>query len=797
MFRLFRMKKTPEIPDGDPETSATPHPPGWTPGSEGPGPSLDMEFLSGGIDIGLGNRIRTLADKAGLPEDEIEPMVAAYVAAGEQARIEVSQPGQIPGLRRLILLGSLWTQDSPSVTTAFDFGSVTQSRTERQAPTICGITDAGLLFLHRLDRAEPRGDEPRPSWPAGPLTTAQAFRAAMENPGSLSIGGWPSDIGLSRHAAHRATIVEGPAGRMVSAAWNALPPGTRWEIPFSFIRGLGHVTRKTLSRRLALALHAVNEALDPDILRLARGCAIVSLREVAWMCGAVPPKEQGPGPGRILGSPIGDLHDPDLRRARLQAIRSYPAMGKMILKSSELRRVVDSRQPLAPAIAETLGVPVPGVRLLSGLTWQMAGVRPTDPRDGLAQIALIPRDLAPVRRSEFRQIPAITGFQRVFGENLSGVLRRFARGGSPYRFAGELQRIGPGDVMDALSYLSRKLLVPARMHGLRRMCEREDLPPMSVPQRTHGEPLIADLARSLTIRDLFDISDRWHRNISRHDDHLITLRNEDRWAPFLGDVQLSGVTARELRSAEALKIQGRKEGHCVGGYTDQILRGTRKDICLIYSLEAEGAIIGTAQVHLTQKKGSKKAARDASRPEASEPEWTASIVQNRSVRNGPVSAAAERAASSLCRALKTAAPARIDAYVGGLEKIRRRKNGLAALSGRIRDAGYDIWAPGNLERAWDELSVYLPRAVRKAGLDALIERYGRIGGTDADQRPLEMLSICRPGVPAFWVVDQSLVRKALGEIGEDVEVRIDPGVDPEPRPAPAGHVAEEHEWMPF
>jgi len=686
-----------------------------------PGPErIDESFLEQPLDRGLESRVRTLAGKVGMGADITNRLAAAYVAADATARVEVSRPDQVAGLRRLILMGPAYHWAPTSVMTAFgDDPSI--RRDDTRAPlTLIGVTGDGLLFRRGLHTRD------------GAPSPRDGLRLARHAPDQLLSGIGAADPGLNRHNGVASVHVRSATDHILRLTSIGLSKEEREVLSYGFIRGIEHVTRTRVARRVALARYALNDALDPALLRLMRGCALQSLEEAEWVCGSVTPEVGRTGPGRWFGAPLEALNDRDLSRVRVQAIRAYPAMAKILFQDKKLRLAIDERAPLAPVIAARLGVEEAGVRLLNGVTWQMAAVAPTSPEQGLARLTKVPRDLAPTRRAEHRQIPLIAGFSDLFAEPLAETMRRFGKGGSPYRFGPDLKRVSPSDVRDTAGYLVDKILIPARLHALRRLCETDGviLPPGAISHSRNGAA--RDLIRSLPVRDLFELSDRWHLNLERYEDRLVTFRSEVRWAPFLGETDLGGgIRARELSCADSLQRQGKREGHCVGGYTDTLLRAGPNRIPLIFSLERDGDILGTVELMLLRSPSQKGGET-----------WKTDIIQNRARLNGDVCEAAQRAAAALSRTVEAAAAERVEDYLSELKGIRERRSRHGSLPTHLRSAGYDIWEPGRLEAAWAELSGYLPRGVRKAGLEGLISsEMGRISDLErAEPARLEELN---------------------------------------------------------
>lgn len=711
---------------------------------------IDGSFLEQPTDRGHRNRIRTLAEKAGLAPDVTEALAEAHADVWRDARVEVSRPGQVPGLRRLILMGPLHGDRSLDV---------------------IGVTDEGLLFRRGLRTAD-GNDAPSPR---------EALQLARLDPGRLCHVPGEADPGLTRHANPGTSYAGLVAGVIVNRTLSTLDSDQKQALPFPFLKGLEHVTRAKVARQAALVRHAVADSVDPGILRLARGCALYAMADLEWLCGGMVPQPGHPGRGRLFGVPIDSLNDRELSQARVQAVKAYPAMARAFTCREEFRGVVDRRETLSGAIASWLGVPEPGVRNINGLTWQRAGVPPSAPRDGLAQIARVPRALAPVSRSEHRQVQQISRFAQHLDIPMDEMMRKLARGGSPYRFEDEFRRISGSDVRDAVTHVVSSLLLPASLHRLRRLCEKR----MSQGQfQESGVPVPAwnlqieierTLISDLSVRDMFDLSNRWHRNLQRHDDRLVTLTSRRTWPGFLGDVDLEGVRGRELTGTPALKAQGRRESHCVGGYSERILRSCRNGATLIFSLEKRDEIIGTVEIRLTPKPEGEGGDANA---------WGARVVQNRGKNNAPVSSAAETAAEMLCRRIEEAAPARMDEYLAGISRSRKANAAWSRLSDHVRNAGYDIWDPERLQIAWDELSVYLPRAMRKAGLAGLLA-----------ERPEDETLLGAPGSETpFWEHDRHAIL-AL----DDPSIEVPPmRMEPWNRNMFArAWVEEDPQWMPF
>ena len=77
----------------------------------------------------------------------------------------------------------------------------------------------------------------------------------------------------------------------------------------------------------------------------------------------------------------------------------------------------------------------------------------------------------------------------------------------------------------------------------------------------------------------------------------MSIPTEISWDGLIGKVDLGGgVTAREMISNTDLQEQGRREQHCVGGYTDRILSVGRGAIDIIFSIEKGEEILSTLRL---------------------------------------------------------------------------------------------------------------------------------------------------------------------------------------------------------
>jgi hypothetical protein len=280
------------------------------------------------------------------------------------------------------------------------------------------------------------------------------------------------------------------------------------------------------------------------------------------------------------------------------------------------------------------------------------------------------------------------------------------------------------DIHDSVEFLAKKLFVPAALNKLKAEAEKRDM------QWSHEDASISrmvgvakkQILSQMKIKELFDLSDRYHRNLARYEDRLEVTSTAQKWQPLIGDLELTdGVVARELTSSGQLKRQGRKENHCVGGYVGSVLRGSSGyggEALKIFSIEKDGEILSTVEIRTNT------ATKEVKVPDSDEKEtvpFLASRVhQNRARGNGTPPDAAIKAAEEIADRINELSVDKFQTYERGLQLVKREQERQNSVSPHVLSCGYNPWDRPSLEQAWDELSAALPRSVRKKGLDGLI-----------------------------------------------------------------------------
>lgn len=208
-----------------------------------------------------------------------------------------------------------------------------------------------------------------------------------------------------------------------------------------------------------------------------------------------------------------------------------------------------------------------------------------------------------------------------------------------------------------------------------------------------------------SLKAVSEANARWHHIQGRIDNELMATSENLEWDPMLGEVDLDGVRARELTSSEALIAQGRRENHCVGSYSRQVLGANRGDITLLFSIEdPAGDILSTAEIT------AKLVQIDARTNSYS---WSCPQHQARS--NTPPSTRAQEAVRQLLTRLDQLPQSTVGAYVNRI--VHDHQNLKDSLARSINVFGANICDPGLPERTVETIASTLPKRLRNASID--------------------------------------------------------------------------------
>ena len=613
---------------------------------------------------------------------DIEQAYATYL---DRTRIFISEENEFPGTRRIVLLGSAFISMSPLHSIAF-----------------MAIMNDGRLFNGIL---KPVIQD------TAPLSSiAEALEIIMVGRKHWNIERWnqvnPFNLDQCSNefknlSAAGLTRIE----KLVSQReYDRIMPGIR---------------ANTVGN-LDLARQALCTSLDSDILHCMRDTGQTNVEFGCWLTN-------------------GDGAPGNVALARQQAVNAYPMMARDFYLSPVLRNAIDTRTSLSDAIAKRWNVPAVRVKRLSGLTWQKIAAKPNDTKLMVHEILGLPEGSVPNDRVGFQDLEILRNFGfSLYQKNLIETMKHLSKGGNPWCLLDRIKQTSGHDVRDAVNFLVLKLYIPAGLEYIRRItADLNEKTPRSAKHRkifsdfktasSVGDESFLDLKMkteklshekmkktgqstilsTFTPRELLDFSDWYHRNLARCEDCLETISLNIKWNGMFDSIDLgNGYIARELTSSRELKIQGRHENHCVGGYVSRVLGSTFEmngRMTLIFSIEQENQIYCTTEILCEQiKKGTRLHA------------W---VGQCQDKHNKIPPRAARDMAGRIASILSQTKPAICQTYLDELRRVKLEYNQVSKFGPRIMECGFDPWDSNMLERAWEILSPALPRRLRKPGLD--------------------------------------------------------------------------------
>ena len=454
------------------------------------------------------------------------------------------------------------------------------------------------------------------------------------------------------------------------------------------------ILNKNINHNFDLVRMTLCNALDPNILYDMRKSQITKLHQVMWLTG-------------------GDGAEPKQIQARQQAVRAYPILAVEFNKKRYYRKTIDARESLSVAIATEYNIVQSRVGNIQGLTRQWVGCSNEYAAKSIVnQILSLPNQMIPKTRKQIQQLLVLENFGFLFFRDIMNdmdnplelIMNRLSAEGRPWQMADRLEKYHHDDVNDAVNFLAHKLFIPAALNGIRQTGGKLS--------NQYYHDARQKIITSFKIRDLLDFSDRYHRNIHRWEDRLTSISFQKNWPCLMGTVELEdGHVARELCSLKDIKAQGRAENHCVGGYMSRILDGNKwgEPASLIFSIEKNGNILSTAEIHCTESDDGLQA-------------W---VKRNEGYENASPSDTASIMADQAALKITRIKPDTWHAYLDGLQRIRTEMNRLAETDLHTAACGFNPYDRAMLENVWEELSRSLPRAMRNAGIDAFIDWIGK------------------------------------------------------------------------
>lgn len=116
---------------------------------------------------------------------------------------------------------------------------------------------------------------------------------------------------------------------------------------------------------------------------------------------------------------------------------------------------------------------------------------------------------------------------------------------------------------------------------------------------TGNKAIVRFLTEDFNLKDLRALETRWHHNQAVLDDQALSIDMDLSWHTLMGQIDMPhGIVAREIDNSSWLNEQGKKENHCVGGYTGTILSASDNSADMIWSIEQAGKILSTVHIQL-------------------------------------------------------------------------------------------------------------------------------------------------------------------------------------------------------
>ena len=400
--------------------------------------------------------------------------------------------------------------------------------------------------------------------------------------------------------------------------------------------------------------------------------------------------------------------------ARQQAVQAYPVLADKFFKTKYFRETIDAEKSLSSAIANYYGVQRHLTNRLHDQTWNSIGFAYLGIDDLVLTILDLPEHIVPNTTIQFVNFHDVIRFGfniidqiAINGEDRAKILRRWVGTINSWQITDRTNKSCSPDVFDAVDFLAMKLLVPATLQKIRQITGTDRI--FCGPGFEEIKFAVQqEILMTFKIRELLDLSDRYHKNITRYEDRLDTIFINRTWSGFVETLDLgNGYTARELTSSKQLKIHGRKEDHCVGGYVSRVLDGCSQGATLIFSIENGDHVLSTAEISCRMSNTANL--------------LRMTVCQNRGRGNKPGTGEADIMVDRVIAELEKIKPDVFKSYLDGLMAVRLEKQSDPLFNEYVQGCRFNPWNRNLLEQAWKEISPVLSRQMRRAGLDGLIE----------------------------------------------------------------------------
>lgn len=619
-------------------------------------------------------------------EDAIDAATLGYADYRRRNRLAYYTEGQVEGWR---------------------FASLEQRDT---SATFRGVRDDGLVFArtfrqrHTYDPFDDDRGAPIDWSFSDPLRTTRQLAEATTSrtdPVNAYRGDTPRTAFIIQSNDFK-QIVEGKR-REIADAVDVQVPYEQERKASKAITKISFTARQDEIRRFGAMTNALMRSLEPETQKTMRSIGKYETNTANWLSGI----DQGED---------GVVVNPELRRNRVQAVRAYPVFADKIFNSAGIETAIYNGEPLAPAFAKALDLKPQSLARMQGVTWQKTGRHHYRNPDRLAKLVnLVDVNHVPTTRAGFAALEVSTEAACVLATNCRNTSLKDAVGSIGGRFekiADLAEGNPPAGMSDMARNITRQLALPAMVQAaMARGSSRSE----ALEIAAHGEDEFGAL-EGLSVRNAMQNSARWHRNetVIRQNLNDPDFTNERPWRPLVGEIDLGdGIRAVELCSAQELQNEGNEQDHCVGGYTQDVLKGQS----LIFSIRRGNEILSTVEF---DNLGNTKTIEDPTTGQKIQ-QRDINECQNMAFCNEEPDSEAQSAAAKLRRHCNTLPPERWNDYSDGLDEVREASWGDRKLHDVELKCAFDPASREKLEASWGMLSQYLPKGERKKGLDAFVE----------------------------------------------------------------------------
>ena len=608
---------------------------------------------------------------------KIRKFEMAYADHLKNTRLFISRPNQFPDYRTIILMGSgLLNSDS-------EYNL--KSNPNCDCIGVIGVTADGRLVSDRMELE--------------PDTNPSIFSMISEFNRNGKNMNFHIPLDMSGFHKNSSYCISDKKTHY----FDDLLPSLKFDTKKKILKYIDH----EIQDHFKLIFRTLRDAIDKDVLKIMYDTYPVSIHHGKWLTG-------------------GDGVSKEIILARQQAVKAYPILANRFshVVHKPLHQAIDARTSLSDAIASYFKVDKYKVRRIQGLTCQQAGANQSNSGTRIRDILDLPNGVVPENREQFRKIDVLKEFgESVFKMNLSDTMNRLSEDGNPWRLVERMEQTSGLDVADSIDFLVRKLYIPALFNRIGTLAAHHGITANFNstagldPDTPFFYQCFDDVCSMFAPAGLLDWSERYHRNIARYEDLLDTVSSEQTWPGLLNRIDFgNGYIARELTSAQALRIQGKMENHCVGGYLSQVISGEnrKREFRLIFSIEKNDRICSTAEIICSRK--SVASINDTHSCLQSR------VRQNLAYGNKASSRDADRVSDMIVDRLSGIDFSTCQTYLDGLEHARLEYDRESNIDEHIRFCGFDPLDRTMMKRAWDELSPALPRSVRKGGPGKFIDQ---------------------------------------------------------------------------